>query len=249
MSTKPQSSPIGSIRTEISLPIFPLTQSCHVCGIYRRDPAVFDELSRRLILAYPRAETIRWLRQHGIKLTEKNLSRHYQRHVKPYVRDTLDLERRLRAELMVLENAADIRVGAVLARKLAADGLAAARRINLAGLLAGAGTPDEATSVLRELTRLCKALADIDRADAEIRLKEIVLKLRAIELSQKSGLREAEITRWIEFALQDHPDLAAQIIAIAKPTPALPAPAPGVEDQPPPPATRRRRPAKPAKKR
>jgi len=225
---KASSKPLDLITTEVSLPVFPLEHRCQLCQIYSRDPELFNQMSQRLLVAESREEIVAWLKAKGIRTSLRALYRHYSRHVEPYIRDTLEFERRLRMEVHVLEDIQGINIAAAFARKLAADGLTALRNLNLAGQLSRIRDPELVVGVLREFARLCKALADIDRAAAEVALKEQLVELRRIELISKAGRLEEIAGRVIEDALRGHPELARQVrnalaSSKAKPLTALPA--------------------------
>jgi len=221
------SKPLDLITTEVSLPVFPLEHRCQLCQIYSRDPELFNQMSQRLLTAQSREEIVAWLKGQGIRTSLRALYRHYSRHVEPYIRDTLEFERRLRMEVHVLEEIQGVNIAGVFARKLAADGLTALRHLDLAGQLSRIRDPELVIGVLREFARLCKALADIDRAAAEVALKEQLVELRRIELISKAGRLEEIAGRVIEDALRGHPELARQVrnalaSSKAKPLTALP---------------------------
>lgn len=211
--SRPSSTPIGNLRTEVSLPVFPLSHRCSVCKIYHQQPELFDELSRRLLAAQPYQQILAWLAEHEIQLKPKHLSLHNQRHIQPYVRDVLEYERRLRIEVRTLEEIQGMNLAAAFARKLAADGLTALRSLNLAAQLSRINDPAMASELLGQFTRLIKALADIDRAGAEIELKRQLVELRKLEVMQKTGRLDEIAIRILESALKEHPALAQQVRA------------------------------------
>ena len=227
---KATAQPLGNITTEVTLPVFPLEHRCKVCRIYHENPAVFDELCGRLLMAQPRDEILAWLADQGFAIGAKNLSRHYQQHVRPHIQDVLKFERRLRAEMKVLDGVAEGDIASALSRQLASDGLLAIRKLNLASLLQRISKPEEAIAALREFTRLCKALADISRAAAETELKRKLIALRAIELALKEGRADEIARQWIGHQLEGQPQKRDQILGILglapmKQVKALPAPA------------------------
>jgi hypothetical protein len=202
---------IGTMRTEISLPIFPLEHRCSICQIYHQDAVVFEELTHRLLLAHKRPEIMEWLKSAGFPTSERALYRHYSRHVRPYVSEVLVAERRVRAQIKALEGMPQEEIASALSRSLASQALVAMQAINLSGLLSRATDADEATGIVIALTKLSKSLADIEHTRAQIDLNTQLVELRKLEVEQKIGALDQRSIRQIEAALREYPDLARQV--------------------------------------
>ncbi len=199
--------PTSMMRTEVLVPLFPLQHRCKVCRLAQSHPEISDELTRRLLEARKRKDIVSWLKRNGISINEKGLSRHYQRHMLPYFREALEVERRLRAEMNVLDGDTSASIASALARTLAMRGLTAASAIDMDALAENAD-PD----TLRELANLAKVVAQIDSMAADRRLKEKLVQIRQIELELKSGNLEKAAVRWLMLRLQDRPAVARQVI-------------------------------------
>jgi predicted outer membrane protein len=219
-----QVDPTLTMRTEVLLPIFPLEHRCSICAIYHRDPALFEELSQRLLLAHPRAEILAWLKQRRQRVTERALYRHYSKHVRPYISQVLEAERRVRAQIKALAGESQADIGAALSHGLSAQMLTALASINLPALLATATDAGEATGIVIAMTKLSDVLAKVEQAQAQIRLSEQLVELRRLEVLVKRGRAQEIAKAYIEAVLHSHPEIAEQVLALldrAEPQPGM----------------------------
>ena len=205
--TRAGANPIGMMTSVVSVPKFPLEHRCKACRLCHTHPALFDELTRRLLEARPRNGIIAWLKREGVSLDEKCLSRHYQRHMLPHFQAALEIERRLEAEQKVLGTEGAVNIASVLSRTLAMRALDIIEKIPLEAMAKGADA-----NFLRELNRLCATIAQIDAQGAQARLSEKMLELRTLEVAQKTGRLEELAARWLMNKLKGRPDLAHHII-------------------------------------
>lgn len=221
---KAGANPIGMMTTVVSVPLFPLQHRCKACRLCRSHPALFDELTRRLLEAQERKAVIAWLKREGVSLDEKCLSRHYQRHMLPYFQSALEIERRLEAEQKVLGTEGAVNIASVIARTLAMRVLDIIETIPLENMAKGADA-----NFLREINRLAGTIAQIDAQASDSRLKDKLLELRTLEVAQKTGRLEELAARWLMTQLKDRPDLAKHIIDeldLPQPMKQLPSPKP-----------------------
>jgi len=213
---KTSAEPIGMIRTEVQVPLFPLEHRCKICRLCHAQPAIFDEITRRLIQAEPRKKIIAWLESEGVKLSEKNLERHYHRHMLPFFREALEVERRLQAEMKAIGTSRSVSIASALARGAAMRLLETLTKIDFNQLA------KEADAILiREISGAARAVADIDAKAADILLKEKMVQLRALELDFRAGELDRVAARWILMRLKERPAIARQVLRLLE----LPMPA------------------------
>jgi len=206
---RPASEPIGMMTTSVQVPLFPLEHRCKVCRLCHSDPDTFDALTRRLIRAEPRKQILAYLAAQGVHLTEKNLERHYKRHMAPFFRDALEIERRLRAEMLALDHEGSTSIASAVARSAAMRLLEALTKIDY-DRLAKQADP----ALLREITNAARAVAEIDARAVDGRLKEKMVQLRALELDLKAGELDRVAARWILMRLRERPAIAQQVIQL-----------------------------------
>ena len=212
------------MRTEISLPFYPMEHRCLICRIYHQDERFFRELTERLLLAHPRAEILAWARKQGHRLSERGLYRHYKLHVRPYLNQVLEAERHVRAQIKALSGESQADIGAALSRQLSSQMLSALNTINLPALLAKATDAGEATGIVIAMTKLSDVLAKVEQAQAQIRLNEQLVELRRLEVLVKRGRAQEIAKAYIEAVLHAHPEIAEQVLALldrAEPQPGM----------------------------
>ncbi len=222
----------GMMRTTVEVPLFPLEHRCKVCLLAHTHPEVFDELTRRLLNAQKRSTILTWLKRQGITLTERGLSRHYQRHMLPYYKEALEVERRLRAEMATIGTEGSATIASALARSLAMRALTAATLIDFEALAKEADP-----KLIRELSGLARTIAQIDALAADARLKEKLVQLRAIEVDLKGNRLDEAAARWILMRLQERPAVARQVLDLL----GLPTPQPEMKALPQPNASKTRK--------
>lgn len=221
--------PVGTLTTEIQVPVFPLASRCSICHLFQTHREQFLEATQKLMLGEEQKKVVDWLnRQRGICVTIQSLSRHYHRHMLPYYAEALALERRLRAEMAAMDPDTPATIASALARSAAMQLLTTIDKLDPERL---AGKAD--AKLIDAISRAAETIARIDHLAADRRLKEKTLQLRQIELERRSGDLEAAGARWLSMQLQDHPQAAREIddvlrrhgiAAPAKALKALPAP-------------------------
>ncbi len=224
--------PVGTITTEIQVPVFPLASRCSICRLFQTHKEQFLEATQMLMLGEEQQAVEKWLNKHrGIEVTIKSLSRHYHNHMLPYFAEALELERRLRAEMAAMDPDTPATIASALARSAAMRLLTVVGHLDLERLAANADP-----KLLDSISRAAETIAKIDALAADRRIKETELQLRKIKLERESGDLEAAGARWFLMQLQDNPEAANEIRAVLRrrgiglPAPvkelkALPAPA------------------------
>jgi len=201
--------PVGMITTEIQVPVFPLASRCSICRLFQTHRDQFLEATQMLMLGEEQQAVEKWLNKHrGIDVTIKSLSRHYHNHMLPYFAEALELERRLRAEMRAMDPDTPATIASALARSLAMRALQAVNLINMEALAAGADA-----KLIKSLAELALTIAQIDGLSADRKLKEELVKLRAVELALKQGRADVIARQWIISQLRDEPDKANKILA------------------------------------
>ena len=162
-----------------------------------------------LMLGEEQQAVEKWLNKHsGINVTIKSLSRHYHRHMLPYFSEALALERRFRAEMAALDPDTPATIASALVRSAAMQLLEVVHRLDPEQLAAKADP-----KMLDAISRMAETIAKIDAFAADRRLKEELIKLRAVELALKQGRADVIARQWIISQLRDQPDKANKILA------------------------------------
>jgi len=200
--------PVGTFTTEIQVPIFPLASRCSICRIYRTHPERFGEMTEMLMMGHEQKEVIEFLGTHGIRVTDKALSRHYHNHFLGHYHDALEIERRLRAEQAAMDPDTPATIASALARSLAMRALQAVNKINMDALAASADA-----KLIKSLAELARTIAQIDALGADRKLKQKLVELRAVELALKQGRADVIARQWIISQLRDEPEKANKILA------------------------------------
>jgi len=200
---------VSVMTTEVQVPIFPLRSQCSICKLYREDPDLFEEVTRRLLTGVEQKKIVAWLAKKGKRVTNKSLSRHYNRHMLPYFQEALEVERRLRAEFLALGHEGAATIASALARSLAMRALSIVNDIDFEKL-----AKDAKPDFLRELNNLARTIAQIDNHAADAQLKEKLVQLRALELDYKAGNLDRVAARWVLMRLKDRRQVALQVIEL-----------------------------------
>jgi len=218
--------PVGTITTEIQVPVFPLASRCSICKLFQLHPQQFEQATRMLMLGEEQQKVVQWLnKQPGIRVTTKALSRHYHRHMLPFFAEALELERRARAWTSAIDSETSGSIASALARSMAMQALASLEKISFDAIASEADP-----NTIREFSRLAETIAKIDGLAADRRLKEKLVQLRQIEVDLKGNSLDEVAARWILLRLQERPQVARQVIELLdlplppKELKALPAP-------------------------
>ena len=201
--------PVGTITTELQVPYYPLASRCSICKLWQTHRGAFVQATEMLTLGEEQKKVAKWLNeQPGIRVTIKSLSRHYHNHLLPHFQEALALERRLRAEMRAMDPDTPATIASALARSAAMRLLTVVDKLDPDQLAAKADA-----KLLDSISRVAETIAKIDAYAADRRLKEELIKLRAVELALKQGRADVIARQWIISQLRDQPDKANKILA------------------------------------
>jgi len=213
----PQTSLDPTFEVPIWVQLFPRKTGCSICGIYDTDPEAWAEHISRLLRGDSKVSVRRWLNSRGHDVSDRALYRHYAAHLEAHLREVLVAKRATLGATLAAQEVSAEELDEALGHGLLGRAVAAMQRMDLAAIAGKVTEPGDAIEMLDKLTKLYRAVADVNRAKADTDLKASMVELRELELLARQGDMDALVERYIRRILPDLPaEEQATIIGILR---------------------------------
>jgi len=193
-------------RTTVVLPPITLRSRCGICQLFHTHPALFDALNEKLLGGVAYKHIISWLHKAGIRVVQSSLWRHREKHLLPFFRDALEIERHAAAFSAATAGQDNITIAGVLLRVLAAKVVEALPNLSLTKL-----KEIEALKLIHATIELAQTIAYADRTAADSALKAEELELKKLRLAKSKEELAAVAVDWLRKELAGRPDLVEHL--------------------------------------